>query len=198
MFYFQVRRGLHGRLFEIVKLRTITVSATRGGGDPTRGVCALIRRFSVDELPQLWNVMRGDMALVGPRPHPIDLDDRFVGQLPALTQRYAVRPGITGLAQVCGARGAVCTRRDMRKRLRLDLTYIRRRCGRLDAWIMFRTLGGGFIAPRAADLGSDRLSVIRPASDEDLLQPVLLGVLAPDPVQQIVVPQDALVTRDRL
>ena len=84
------------------------------------------------------------MAFVGPRPHPIKLDRRYEEDLPRLYKRYAVLPGLTGLSQVRGLRGAITDRKGMRKRLRLDLFYIRNRSLALDFKIFIATLLLGF------------------------------------------------------
>jgi lipopolysaccharide/colanic/teichoic acid biosynthesis glycosyltransferase len=101
-----------------------------------------LRRFSLDELPQLFNVLRGEMSLVGPRPHA--LNTRIAGELlpalsPAYTRRYSVKPGITGWAQVNGARGALASRADLRRRIVYDLIYIQNRSVGFDLKIIALT-----------------------------------------------------------
>ncbi|MEO6213080.1 MAG: sugar transferase [Vicinamibacterales bacterium] len=139
------RLGRGGRTFRMLKFRTMTAGApdvrnpdgsTRSDpGDPrvTR-VGRWLRRTSLDELPQLWNVLRGDMSLVGPRP---DLPDQIQYYAQADHQRLAVRPGITGLAQVSG-------RNDItwEQRRALDLQYIALRSFRTDLAILRRTIPG--------------------------------------------------------
>ena len=137
--YRQRRIGLDGRPFDVIKLRTMVLGAeSMGAGmavnenDPriTR-VGALLRRFSVDELPNLINVLRGDMSIVGPRPTiPVQVeryDERQLGRL-------SVRPGITGWAQVNGR-----TSLPWSERIELDLFYVEHRCWRLDLEIILRT-----------------------------------------------------------
>lgn len=127
----QHRGGLHGRPFVILKFRTmralddgeIIVQATTN--DPRiTPVGALLRRSSMDELPQLWNVLKGDMSFVGPRPHALAHDD-FYGQLIANYHlRFLARPGLTGMAQVAGLRGETAELGQMADRVRLDLRYV--------------------------------------------------------------------------
>ncbi len=131
----QPRRGLNSRPFDLFKFRSMHVHPAglpapnqtfRDDPRVTR-VGRWLRRLSLDELPQLFNVLRGEMSLVGPRPHA--LNTRVEGELlPALSaayaRRYSVKPGITGWAQVNGARGALVRREDLRKRVAYDLIYI--------------------------------------------------------------------------
>jgi lipopolysaccharide/colanic/teichoic acid biosynthesis glycosyltransferase len=137
--YRQRRIGLDGRPFDVIKLRTMVLGAESMGArmavnenDPriTR-VGALLRRFSVDELPNLINVLRGDMSIVGPRPTiPVQVeryDERQLGRL-------SVRPGITGWAQVNGR-----TSLPWSERIELDLFYVEHRSWRLDLEIILRT-----------------------------------------------------------
>ena len=127
----QQRAGLNGETFRILKFRTMTVTedgetirqATKGDQRITR-VGAVLRRASVDELPQLINVLRGEMSLVGPRPHAL-AHDRYYGALIAdYAARYRTKPGLTGLAQIMGARGETQTTDDMRRRIEFDNQYI--------------------------------------------------------------------------
>jgi lipopolysaccharide/colanic/teichoic acid biosynthesis glycosyltransferase len=107
VFYSQVRLGLHGRPFRIWKIRSMVVDSEANGpcwsrpGDPRiTKVGRFLRKTHLDELPQLWNVLRGDMSLVGPRPIRPIFFERLAGELPAYWQRLVVRPGLTGFAQV--------------------------------------------------------------------------------------------------
>jgi lipopolysaccharide/colanic/teichoic acid biosynthesis glycosyltransferase len=127
----QTRPGLHGRLFTLYKLRTMTLGP---GSDAARltPLGAWLRAHSIDELPQLWNVLRGDMALVGPRPLLPEYLPRYS---PEQARRHAVRPGITGLAQVSG-RNAI----GWPERLALDVQYVERQSLALDLWILWRTV----------------------------------------------------------
>lgn len=137
----QERVGRDGRTFELVKLRTFYVDsrpdavwAPLESHDPriTR-VGRWLRRTSVDEIPNLWNVLRGHMALVGPRP---TIPDQVAEYTPFQRRRLQVRPGITGLAQVTG-RAAL----DWPERIRIDVAYVDRRSWALDLWILARTIG---------------------------------------------------------
>lgn len=145
--FMQERYGRGAKTFRIYKFRTMTAEASRG---PFRQAAAgdaritrlghFLRDSSIDELPQLLNVVRGDMALVGPRPHPMALDDAFREEIPDYMRRYDVRPGITGLAQIGGHRGATPTVEAMAARVRLDLDYVARHSLGLDLLILLRTV----------------------------------------------------------
>jgi lipopolysaccharide/colanic/teichoic acid biosynthesis glycosyltransferase len=137
--YRQRRVGLGGEEFELLKLRTMVVGAERQGagfavsrGDPriTR-VGRVLRRLSLDELPQLWNVVRGDMSLVGPRPTLAYQVERYTARQ---RRRLEVKPGITGWAQVHG-RAAL----PWAERIELDVWYVEHRSPRLDVRILLRT-----------------------------------------------------------
>lgn len=133
----QRRPGLHGRLFEMVKFRTM-VDAPDGENHPRDDAERLtplgefLRATSLDELPTLWNVVRGDMSLVGPRPLLVAYLDRYT---PEQARRHDVRPGITGLAQVSG-RNALT----WEEKFRLDVEYVERRSLALDLAILGRTV----------------------------------------------------------
>jgi len=104
----------------------------------------LLRKTSLDELPQLFNVLSGEMSLVGPRPHALRHNHQFAVELDEMMRRHYVKPGITGLAQVGGARGETRTVDDMRRRVELDLEYIRTWSPWLDVKILVRTVFVGF------------------------------------------------------
>ena len=104
-----------------------------------------LRRTSLDELPQFFNVILGDMSIVGPRPHAIRHNEQFAKTIAELMRRHYVKPGITGLAQVNGSRGETRTVNDMRRRLYYDLYYIRNWSIWLDLWIIVMTPFRGFI-----------------------------------------------------
>jgi exopolysaccharide biosynthesis polyprenyl glycosylphosphotransferase len=143
----QTRKGLNGKPFRIYKFRTMRVQedgpvvrqATRNDTRVTR-LGRWLRRTSIDELPQLINVLRGEMSLVGPRPHALAHDDYYAQEIPTYTARFAVRPGITGLAQVNGARGETPRIPDMEHRVALDLVYIQNASVWLDLKILVRTV----------------------------------------------------------
>jgi putative colanic acid biosynthesis UDP-glucose lipid carrier transferase len=104
-----------------------------------------LRKTSLDELPQFINVIKGDMSIVGPRPHAIRHNQQYAGTIAELMRRHYVKPGITGLAQINGARGETRTINDMRRRVDLDLTYIRTWSLWLDLKIILLTPLRGFI-----------------------------------------------------
>ena len=116
-----------------------------GERDPTADAArlttlgSLLRRTSLDELPQLFNVALGEMSLVGPRPHPIELNKAFKSRIPKYMLRHKVKPGITGWAQVNGLRGETNTLDKMQKRIEYDLFYIENWSLLLDLKIIFQT-----------------------------------------------------------
>jgi putative colanic acid biosynthesis UDP-glucose lipid carrier transferase len=143
----QRRTGLGGKSFVIFKLRSMHVvedgpglrHATRGDARVTR-VGALMRKSSLDELPQIFNVLRGDMSLVGPRPHALGHDRHYSAYLPNYKHRFRARPGLTGLAQVEGLRGEIRDLEAMSKRVASDMAYVERWSFWLDLKILARTL----------------------------------------------------------
>jgi putative colanic acid biosysnthesis UDP-glucose lipid carrier transferase len=147
MFYRQTRRGLWGKHFTLYKFRSMyahesTVEnfsqATRNDPRVTH-VGRVLRAASLDELPQLLNVLRGEMSLIGPRPHPLPLDDKYSASLANLPVRYAARPGLSGLAQINGARGETPTIHHMKTRLDYDISYVRNASFLLDLKILIQT-----------------------------------------------------------
>jgi Undecaprenyl-phosphate glucose phosphotransferase len=143
----QARTGLNGRVFRIFKFRTMTTSddgitihqATRGDARITR-IGRWLRSTSIDELPQLLNVLRGDMSIVGPRPHAVAHDVTYSKQITNYPLRFRMPPGITGWAQVTGYRGETATTDLMEKRVEQDLWYIENWSLALDIRILFRTI----------------------------------------------------------
>ena len=144
-FYSQTRVGLRGRVFRIYKLRTMRHDAEAGtgarwatSGDPrVTPIGAFLRKTHLDELPQLWNVLRGDMALVGPRPERPEFVKLLVIDVPGYADRLAVRPGVTGLAQV-QLPADTCVE-SVRLKLAHDLHYIRHATLWLDVRLMLGT-----------------------------------------------------------
>ncbi len=154
VFFRQKRFGFNNRAFEMLKFRTMHVAACDPTGarrtvrdDPrvTR-VGRFLRRTSIDELPQLWNVLKGDMSIVGPRAHPIEMKigDRYYHEVvEGYFARHRVRPGITGWAQVHGLRGEVDSLEKARARLAYDLDYVENWSLGLDLRILWLTLRYG-------------------------------------------------------
>jgi exopolysaccharide biosynthesis polyprenyl glycosylphosphotransferase len=143
----QLRYGKDGSTFRIFKFRTMTVRASQEefkpaekADDRVTRLGRFLRRTNLDELPQLFNVVLGDMSLVGPRPHAVAHDDQFRPVIPNLMSRYLVRPGITGWAQVNGFRGSTHTSADMKNRLDCDLWYVENWSPWLDLIILLTTL----------------------------------------------------------
>jgi exopolysaccharide biosynthesis polyprenyl glycosylphosphotransferase len=146
LFFIQGRTGRGGRTFPIVKFRTMTVANPdenvqakkhdprifKGGG--------FLRRFSLDEIPQFYNVLVGDMSVVGPRPHLPSHDDLFTSVSANYPVRRFAKPGITGLAQIKGCRGEAKLPRDVRNRVRWDIAYIRNWSILLDIQIIALTV----------------------------------------------------------
>ncbi len=136
----QRRVGYLGRPFNIYKFRTLPdLAPNKPHLVPTK-FCHFLRRWGLDELPQLFNVIRGDMSLVGPRPHTIDDDRKFAWYSSQYDTRHQVKPGITGLAQLYGWRGSVQSALDLQSRLDCDLLYIDQQSLRADMFILLRTI----------------------------------------------------------
>lgn len=143
--YRQVRVGLNGRLFTIYKLRTMYVDseahgrAVRAGQDDPRviPVCRWMRRSHVDELPQLVNILRGEMSLVGPRPERPELFEELNRVVPDFERRLAVKPGLTGMAQIYN--GYDTDTESVRRKLQFDLHYIEHMSLWLELKLLFAT-----------------------------------------------------------
>ena len=156
MFFRQWRYGMDGEEIRVWKFRTMNV--TEDGRDFKQvvkndpritPVGSLLRRTSLDELPQLFNVLAGNMSLVGPRPHPVAQDESFRKLLPGYMWRLKIKPGITGWAQVNGWRGETDTIEKMEQRMRHDFHYIENWTLSFDIWILWMTIRRGFVNPNA-------------------------------------------------
>ena len=144
--------GIDGRTFYMHKFRSMAVDAEAGGKQMTSVVDnrrtpigVFLRRTSMDELPQLWNVLRGEMSLVGPRPEQPCFIEDFKKEIPRYALRHKMKAGMTGLAQVNGMRGQT----SIAKRIEFDLYYIENWSFVLDLKILVRTICGGFLSPNA-------------------------------------------------
>lgn len=146
LFYRQERMGLDGRPFMILKFRSMRVNAESSTGpvwaveeDPRRTkIGGFLRKWSLDELPQLWNVLKGEMSIIGPRPERPAFVQEFKHQIPQYMLRHRVKSGITGWAQVHGWRGNT----SIRERIKYDIYYIENWSLRLDFKILWMTLRG--------------------------------------------------------
>jgi sugar transferase (PEP-CTERM system associated) len=142
--YSQARVGLAGRTFNVIKFRSMRQDAELEGaqwathGDPriTR-VGAVIRKLRIDELPQIFNVLRGHMSFVGPRPERPEFVDELAERIPYYVQRHCVKPGITGWAQLCYPYGS--SEQDALEKLQYDLYYIKNNNLVLDLFILVQT-----------------------------------------------------------
>lgn len=146
-FFLQRRTGLGGRTFRICKFRTMTVMEDGAdlrhacvGDERVTRIGRFLRRSHLDELPQLFNVVKGEMALVGPRPHALAHDERYSSAFPSYYARFLVRPGLTGLAQVTGYRGEVLDLDSMRRRVEADIQYVMDWSLELDFLIALKTV----------------------------------------------------------
>jgi exopolysaccharide biosynthesis polyprenyl glycosylphosphotransferase len=156
LFFKQVRAGIQNNQIMIWKFRTMHVN----NPDATRQVTEhderiyrggrMLRRFSIDELPQFWNVLKGDMSVTGPRPHLIEHNEQFAKQIASYPIRTVVKPGITGLAQVRGFRGEARTPTDIALRLESDIVYLENWRLTLDLAIIVRTIWQMFVPPKTA------------------------------------------------
>ncbi|PZQ60612.1 MAG: exopolysaccharide biosynthesis protein [Phenylobacterium zucineum] len=152
----QRRTGQGGEVFTIYKFRTMTVAEDSGeirhatkNDSRVTAVGALLRKLSLDELPQFLNVLKGDMSLVGPRPHALSHDEHYGAQIPAYAERFRAKPGLTGLAQVNGLRGEIRDLRCMRDRIAADNLYIESWSFGLDVAIIAKTVLIIFRDPQA-------------------------------------------------
>jgi exopolysaccharide biosynthesis polyprenyl glycosylphosphotransferase len=137
VFFRQTRHGYNKQVIRVLKFRTMTTlengsdyKQVSRNDDRVTAVGRIFRRSNIDELPQLFNVLMGEMSIVGPRPHATAHNDMFEGRILPFARRHNVRPGITGWAQVNGARGETDTVEKMELRINYDLYYI-------DNWSFF-------------------------------------------------------------
>ena len=141
----QTRLGMDGRAFQVYKFRTMRLHADHGVTQAVPGdarvtrIGRMLRRTSLDELPQFFNVLRGDMSVVGPRPHAIEHNELYKELIDRYMLRHRVKPGITGWAQINGLRGQTDTVEKMRRRIEFDIYYIQHWSFRLDLLIILRT-----------------------------------------------------------
>jgi putative colanic acid biosynthesis UDP-glucose lipid carrier transferase len=153
----QERWGINGRLITVFKFRTMvadqapdpSVTQARPNDPRVSRIGRFLRRSSLDELPQLLNVLSGDMSLVGPRPHASAHNEYYASRIESYLSRHRLKPGITGLAQINGCRGATDTLDKMRKRVEYDLDYIDNWSLWLDLKIILKTFVVGFAHPNA-------------------------------------------------
>lgn len=156
LFHVQTRAGMQNRQFKIYKFRTMHVHngdiALQAREDDERvyPLGKLFRKLSIDELPQFWNVLRGDMSIVGPRPHLIEHNAQFSELMSNYHVRAFVKPGITGLAQVRGFRGEARTRSDIAHRVGCDIEYLENWNLSLECGIILRTFLHLVTPPRTA------------------------------------------------
>jgi exopolysaccharide biosynthesis polyprenyl glycosylphosphotransferase len=156
LFHVQTRAGMQNRQFKIWKFRTMHVSngdIARQARDDDNRVYPLgrwFRKLSIDEVPQFWNVLRGDMSIVGPRPHLIEHNNQFSRLLANYHVRAFVKPGITGLAQVRGFRGEARNNSDIENRVACDIEYLENWNLSLECGIILRTFAQLIVPPRTA------------------------------------------------
>ncbi|ASP47967.1 TIGR03013 family XrtA/PEP-CTERM system glycosyltransferase [Cognaticolwellia beringensis] len=145
IFYSQERVGLDGQAFNIIKFRSMRIDAEKNGAqmaskndDRTTRIGKAIRKYRIDELPQIYNVMLGDMGFVGPRPERPEFVQQLIKNIPYFNERHNVKPGLTGWAQLKYPYGA--TEKDSLEKLKYDLYYIKHRSFMLDLLILIRTV----------------------------------------------------------
>jgi lipopolysaccharide/colanic/teichoic acid biosynthesis glycosyltransferase len=145
VFYAQTRVGENGRLFDIYKFRSMVVDAEQDGiprwaeKNDTRitRVGSLLRKFRLDEIPQLYNILKGDMSFVGPRPERPEFVQRLVKKIPFYNERHRVKPGLSGWAQIRYSYGA--SEEDGLEKLQYDLYYVKNYSILLDALVLLQT-----------------------------------------------------------
>ena len=145
LFFTQDRTGWDGRRFRVYKLRSLynkkydPISQVTKDDERKLKIGKIIRKYSIDEIPQLFNVLKGEMSLVGPRPHPVILDLSYSTIYESFLTRYRCNPGLTGWAQINGLRGATPDPKLMEKRMDFDLWYLNNWSIGLDFYIIFKT-----------------------------------------------------------
>lgn len=156
IFFVQTRAGIQNKSFNIIKFRTMDLPKPTDPGeenhDPSRifPAARFLRRYSLDEIPQFINVFKGEMSVIGPRPHLLAHNQQFAQVMKNYHVRSLVKPGITGLAQVRGFRGEAKETKDIEARLASDIAYIENWSYVLDATIFVRTAFHMFIPPEGA------------------------------------------------
>ncbi len=159
LFHVRERRGQNGRTFRMIKFRSMHLAAANAAAESMQASAEdarvfpagrFLRRHSIDEFPQFWNVLIGDMSVVGPRPYMPLLDEAFRQRTRGYRTRHLVKPGITGLAQSLGFRGEIVDPDLLSRRLQWDVHYITHWSLLLDLQIIGRTLGQVFWPPRTA------------------------------------------------
>jgi len=152
VFFVSLRTGAGERRFKCFKFRTLHASY---GEQDSSGhyrevtindtnittIGRFLRQIGLDELPQILNIVRSEMSWVGPRPHPVLMEEELAIKVPHYYDRFKVKPGLTGLAQICGYRGEANNPEAMRKRTEMDLAYIEHYTPLLDAQILITTVG---------------------------------------------------------
>jgi exopolysaccharide biosynthesis polyprenyl glycosylphosphotransferase len=152
----QVRAGIQNRRFTIYKFRTMRPGGDRiahqasDRDDRIYPIGRFFRKFSIDEIPQFWNVLRGEMSIVGPRPHLLEHNAEFAKLMAGYHVRAFVKPGITGLAQVRGFRGEARDNSDIQNRVACDLEYLENWNLSLEIGIILRTVAQLFLPPQTA------------------------------------------------
>jgi len=146
IFFIQERRGLNGDIFNCFKFRTMRTDGTNSikstivNDSRITRIGNFLRRTSIDELPQFFNVLKGDMSIVGPRPHMVLQDDHYGEIINKYNLRHCVKPGITGYAQVKGFRGPINSDKDMEDRIITDIYYVRNWSLLFDIQIIYQTI----------------------------------------------------------
>ena len=157
LFFWQAREGFHNEPFDVLKFRTMHVGAVPDERLPSSKEDArlypfgsFMRRTSLDEMPQFWNVLCGKMSVVGPRPHLKTYNDQYRQVFFRAYVRCLVKPGVTGLAQARGFRGDARTPEEVVHRMESDIEYLENWSFWLDCWLILRTATQIFVPPKGA------------------------------------------------